>query len=69
MSIYRRATIKLISAPLDVSRRRDEIFAIAQRQLEDVVERLTSRIAQRYWTIWTPSAGLGRASCMGWQRL
>jgi diguanylate cyclase (GGDEF)-like protein len=48
VSIYRRATIELIAAPLDVSRRRDEILAIAQRRLEDVVERLTSRIAQGY---------------------
>jgi len=48
VSIYRRATIEMIAAPLDVSRRRDEIFAIAQRRLEDVVERLTSRLAQGY---------------------
>jgi diguanylate cyclase (GGDEF)-like protein len=48
LSIYRRATIELISAPLDISRRRYEIMAIAQRRLEDVVERLTSRIAQGY---------------------
>jgi diguanylate cyclase (GGDEF)-like protein len=48
ISIYRRATIELIAAPLDVSRRRDEIFALAQRRLEDVVERLTSCIAQGY---------------------
>jgi len=48
VSIYRRATIELISAPLDISRRRHEITAIAQRRLEDVVERLTSRIAQGY---------------------
>ena len=48
VSIYRRATIELVAAPLDVSRRRDEIMAIAQRRLEDVVERLTSRIAQGY---------------------
>ena len=48
VSIYRRATIELIAAPLDVSHRRDEIMAIAQRRLEDVVERLTSRMAQGY---------------------
>ena len=48
VSIYRRATIELIAAPLDVGRRRDEIMAIAQRRLEDVVERLTSRIAQGF---------------------
>ena len=48
VSIYRRTTIELIAAPLDVSRRRDEILAVAQRRLADVVERLTSRIAQGY---------------------
>ena len=48
VSIYRRATIELVAAPLDLSRRRDEIMAVAQRRLEDVVERLTSRIAQGY---------------------
>src|SRR5712671_1555156 len=48
VSIYRRATIELVASPLDVSRRRDEVMAIAQRRLEDVVERLTSRIAQGY---------------------
>jgi diguanylate cyclase (GGDEF)-like protein len=48
VSIYRRATIELLSGPLEVSHRRDEIVAIAQRRLEDVVERLTSCIAQGY---------------------
>ena len=48
VSIYRRATIELIAAPLDLSRRRDEILAIAQRRLEDVAERLTTRLAQGY---------------------
>src|SRR4029077_10954516 len=45
-SIYRRAAIELIAGPLEVSRRRDEILALAQRRLEDVVDRLTARIAQ-----------------------
>jgi diguanylate cyclase (GGDEF)-like protein len=48
VSTYRRVTMELIAGPLDVSRRRDEILTIAQRRLEDVVERLTSRIAQGY---------------------
>jgi diguanylate cyclase (GGDEF)-like protein len=48
VSIYRRATIELLSGPLEMSHRRDEIVAIAQRRLEDVVERLTSCIAQGY---------------------
>jgi diguanylate cyclase (GGDEF)-like protein len=48
VSICRRATMELIAAPLELSRRRDEIFALAQRRLEDVVQRLTSCIAQGY---------------------
>jgi hypothetical protein len=48
VSIYRRAAIELIAGPLEGSARRDEIFALAQRRLEDVVERLTSRLAQGY---------------------
>jgi diguanylate cyclase (GGDEF)-like protein len=48
VSICRRATIELIAAPLEVSRRREEIFTIAQRRLEDVVQRLTACIAQGY---------------------
>ena len=45
VSIYRRATIELLAGPLEASPRRDEIFGVAQRRLEDVVERLTSSIA------------------------
>src|SRR5580765_3651069 len=48
VSIYRRAALELISGPLEASGRRDEILTIAQRRLEDVVERLTSRLAQGY---------------------
>jgi diguanylate cyclase (GGDEF)-like protein len=48
VSIYRRATIELLMGPLEMSQRRDEIMALAQRRLEDVVERLTSYIAQGY---------------------
>ncbi|MEA2644853.1 MAG: two-component system, cell cycle response regulator [Chloroflexota bacterium] len=48
VSIYRRATLELIAAPLEASRRRDEILTVAQRRLADVVERLMSRIAQGY---------------------
>jgi diguanylate cyclase (GGDEF)-like protein len=48
VSVYRRATIELLAGPLEASPRRDEIFAVAQRRLEDVVERLTSCIAQGY---------------------
>src|SRR5438034_1184102 len=48
VSIYRRAALELVTAPLVDSRRRDEIMSLAQRRIEDVVERLTSRIAQGY---------------------
>ena len=48
VSIYRRAALELVTAPLEDSRRRDEIMSLAQRRIEDVVERLTSRIAQGY---------------------
>ena len=48
VSIFRRATIELLTRPIELSQRRDEIIALAQRRLEDVVERLTSCIAQGY---------------------
>jgi diguanylate cyclase (GGDEF)-like protein len=48
VSIYRRAALELIAGPLEVSRRRDEILSLAQRRLEDVVDRLTARLAQGY---------------------
>jgi diguanylate cyclase (GGDEF)-like protein len=48
VSIYRRAALELIAGPLESSRRRDEILIMAQRRLEDVVDLLTSRLAQGY---------------------
>lgn len=48
LAVYRRATIELISMPLQDSPRRDEIFALAQRRLENVAERLTTSIARGY---------------------
>ena len=48
MAVYRRATIELISVPLHVSSRRDEIVAYAQGHLDDVVVRLTGAIAGGY---------------------
>src|SRR3981081_2271162 len=48
LAIYRRATIELISLPLQNSPRRDEIFAVAQSRLENVAERLTTFIARGY---------------------
>jgi diguanylate cyclase (GGDEF)-like protein len=48
LAVYRRATIELISMPLQDSPRRDEIFALAQSRLENVAERLTTSIARGY---------------------
>src|SRR5882762_1141380 len=48
LAVYRRATIELISLPLNDSPRRDEIFAVAQSRLENVAERLTTSIARGY---------------------
>lgn len=48
LAVYRRATIELISQPLQDSPRRDEIFAVAQSRLENIAERLTTSIARGY---------------------
>jgi diguanylate cyclase (GGDEF)-like protein len=48
LAVYRRATMELISLPLQGSPRLDEIFALAQRRLEDVTERLTNAITRGY---------------------
>src|ERR1700716_208559 len=48
LAVYRRATVELISLPLNNSPRRDEIFAVAQSRLENVAERLTTSIARGY---------------------
>jgi diguanylate cyclase (GGDEF)-like protein len=48
LAVYRRATIELISHPLQGSPRKDEIFALAQSRLENVAERLTTSIARGY---------------------
>src|SRR4029077_4372259 len=48
VSIYRRAALELVSGPLEVSRRRDEILMLAQRRLEDVVDRLTAPTASGF---------------------
>ncbi|MGH7765288.1 MAG: diguanylate cyclase [Candidatus Dormibacteraceae bacterium] len=48
LAVYRRATIELISLPLQGSPRHDEIFSLAQSRLEDVTERLTTAIARGY---------------------
>jgi diguanylate cyclase (GGDEF)-like protein len=48
LAVYRRATIELITQPIEGTRRRDEIFALAQSRLEDVVERLTTCVVRGY---------------------
>ena len=48
LAVYRRATIELISLPLQGSKNRDEIFALAHSRLEDVTERLTTSVARGF---------------------
>ena len=48
LAVYRRATIELISAPLEGKPQRDEVLSLAQSHVEDVVERLTSSMARGY---------------------
>ncbi|HSS93982.1 MAG TPA: GGDEF domain-containing protein [Candidatus Dormibacteraeota bacterium] len=48
LAVYRRATIELITQPIEGSMRRDEILALAQSRLEDVVERLISYVVRGY---------------------
>jgi len=48
VAVYRRATIELLSRPIQGKPRYDEIIALAQRRLEDVTERLTTAIAGGY---------------------
>jgi diguanylate cyclase (GGDEF)-like protein len=48
LAVYRRATIELVSLPLQGSPRYDEIFSLAQSRLEDVTERLTTAVARGY---------------------
>jgi diguanylate cyclase (GGDEF)-like protein len=48
LAVFRRVTIELVAQPLEGGERRDEIFALAQSRLENVVERLTSSTARGY---------------------
>ena len=48
LAVYRRATIELITQPIEGTQRRDEIFALAQSRLEDVVERLNTCVVRGY---------------------
>ena len=48
LAVYRRATIELLSRPIEGKPHYDEILAIAHGRLEDVTERLTTAIARGY---------------------
>ena len=48
LAVYRRATIELVSQPIEDATKRDEIVALAERRLEDVVERLTTCVVRGY---------------------
>src|SRR5438067_45820 len=48
LAVYRRATIELLSRPIQGKPHYDEIIALAQSRLEDVTERLTTAIARGY---------------------
>jgi diguanylate cyclase (GGDEF)-like protein len=48
LAVYRRATIELLSRPIQGKPHYDEILALAQSRLEDVTERLTTAIARGY---------------------
>src|SRR5438046_5111553 len=48
LAVYRRATMELISLPIQGKPHYDEIIALAQSRLEDVTERLTTAIARGF---------------------
>src|SRR5256885_11510271 len=48
LAVYRRATIELLSRPIQGKPHYDEIIALAESRLEDVTERLTTAIARGY---------------------
>jgi diguanylate cyclase (GGDEF)-like protein len=48
LAVYRRATMELLSRPIQGKAHYDEIIALAQSRLEDVTERLTTAIARGY---------------------
>lgn len=48
LAVYRRATMELLSQPIQGKPHYDEIINIAQGRLEDVTERLTTAIARGY---------------------
>ena len=48
LAVYRRATVELLSRPIQGKPHYDEIIAIAHSRLEDVTERLTTATARGY---------------------
>ena len=48
LAVYRRATIELITQPIEEATRRDEIVAFAERRLEDVMDQLTTFVVRGY---------------------
>src|SRR5256886_14913463 len=48
LAVYRRATIELLSRPIQGKPHYDEIIALVQSRLENVTERLTTAIARGY---------------------
>jgi len=48
LAIYRRATIELLTRPIQGKPRYDEIVALAQSRLQDITERITTAIARGY---------------------
>ena len=48
LAVYRRATVEMIAQPMEGKPHRDEVLALAQSRIEDVVERLTSSMARGY---------------------
>jgi diguanylate cyclase (GGDEF)-like protein len=48
LAVYRRATVELMSQPLEGDPRRDEVLGLGQSRIEEVVERVTSSMARGY---------------------
>jgi diguanylate cyclase (GGDEF)-like protein len=49
LAVYRRATIELITQPIEGTTGRAEIFALAHRRLEGVIEQLTTCMVRGYF--------------------
>src|SRR5216683_184136 len=48
LAVYRRATIELITQPIEDAAPREEILALAERRLEDVMDQLTTYVVRGY---------------------